>query len=114
MQVYSSYYLRRKEFVNPLAWLLSAENLFCPDELHSYPSYIISHREQGMETTSLVFCLVLALGSCVNTGRRTTGKRPEIAYGTLVDYPSIKRSYPYIARLNLDGYRCGGALIADR
>ena len=47
----------------------------------------------------------------VNTGK----PRPrEIAYGTTVDYSLMKISYPFMARLIIDGERCGGAVIADR
>ena len=66
-----------------------------------------------MTATSLVFFLAIGLGDSLNRGRA----RPEIAeiaYGTLVDYDSIKLAYPFMARLVMDGQLCGGVVIADR
>ena len=37
-----------------------------------------------------------------------------IAYGTTVDYSLMKIFYPFMARLIIEGERCGGAVIADR
>merc|ERR1712098_631259 len=55
----------------------------------------------------LLFCVVTAL----NKGRRN---RKEIAYGRTVDYEHFKNSYAFMARLIIDGFRCGGAVIAPR
>ena len=49
----------------------------------------------------------------VNRGRLRTQEK-EIAFGDIVDYSSLKRNYPFLARLLFDDLRCGGALIADR
>ena len=37
----------------------------------------------------------------------------EIGYGSVVDYASAKSSYPFMARIIMDGRKCGGALISD-
>ena len=47
----------------------------------------------------------------VNTGNHGPS---EVAYGTIVDYSLMKRSYPFMARLIIDSERCGGVVIADR
>ena len=57
--------------------------------------------------------IFLPLVSSVNKGRTKTSH--EIAYGTVVDYSVVKISYPFMARIIMDGsFRCGGALISDR
>ena len=66
-----------------------------------------------MRATSLVFFLAIGLGDSLNRGRA----RPEIAelaYGTAVDYDSVKQQYPFMARLVMDDQLCGGVVIADR
>ena len=61
----------------------------------------------------LMLCF-LAFSQGVNTGRNTHIRRQEIAFGEVVDYSSMRRNYPFMARLILDDLRCGGALISDR
>merc|ERR1712151_7338 len=63
--------------------------------------------------TLLMFSF-LTFHEAVNTGRNIGQIRGEIAYGDVVDYSSMKRNYPFMARLIMDDLRCGGALIADR
>ena len=63
-----------------------------------------------MKATAFVMIVVISEG--VSQGR---GRPKEIAYGSKVDYGIMKRSYPFMARLIMDGgERCGGAVIADR
>ena len=39
----------------------------------------------------------------------------EIANGAVVDYATMRRSYPFMARLVLDGaFRCGGSVVAEK
>ena len=45
----------------------------------------------------------------VNTEK---GRATEIAFGTAVDYSFAKKSYPFMARIILDGNKCGGVLIS--
>ena len=61
----------------------------------------------------LAWCSTLSflLVSAINKG---TPRYREIAYGTTVDYELMKRNYPFMARLIIDGQRCGGAVIGDR
>jgi hypothetical protein len=65
-----------------------------------------------MRATSLVFFIPIGLGHALDIGR--TRSRPELAFGAPVDYDSIKLAYPFMARLVMDNYQCGGAVIADR
>ena len=65
-----------------------------------------------MEILSLLFLFSFSCVRAVNTGRRPRPR--EIAYGTTVDYSLMKISYPFMARLIMDGEKCGGAVIADR
>ena len=55
---------------------------------------------------------IFRFSNSINTGRNVTNI--EIAYGDLVDFSTIKGSYSFMARLIMDGGRCGGALISDR
>ena len=64
-----------------------------------------------MEILSFLCLISLQCVRAVNTGRQS---QKEIAYGTIVDYSLMKISYPFMARLIIDGERCGGAVIADR
>ena len=66
-----------------------------------------------MRATSLVFFLAIGLGDSLNRGRARP-KLAEIAYGTAVDYDSVKQQYPFMARLVMDDELCGGVVIADR
>jgi hypothetical protein len=43
-----------------------------------------------MKTTVWVFTAVLAIVAAVNTGRKKTPSKPEIAFGDIVDYATIK------------------------
>jgi hypothetical protein len=43
-----------------------------------------------MKTTVWVLTAVLAIVAAVNTGRRKTSSKPEIAFGDIVDYATIK------------------------
>ena len=71
----------------------------------------ISCYEIAMEILSLLCLFSLLCARAVNKGR----SRPrEIAYGKTVDYSLMKISYPFMARLIIDGEKCGGAVIADR
>ena len=64
-----------------------------------------------MEILSLLFLFSFSYVRAVNTGR---SRHREIAYGTTVDYSLMKIFYPFMARLIIEGERCGGAVIADR
>ena len=65
-----------------------------------------------MKATAFVIIEVISEAVSLNKGR---GRPKEIAYGSKVDYGIMKRSYPFMARLIMDGgERCGGAVIADR
>ena len=66
-----------------------------------------------MTATFLVVFLAIGLGDSLNRGR-VRPKIEEIAYGTAVDYDSVKQQYPFMARLVMDDQLCGGAVIADR
>ena len=58
-------------------------------------------------------CLYLVFCSLVSAVR--TGGKGEIANGVVVDYNTAKASYPFMARLVMDGaIRCGGAVISRR
>ena len=63
---------------------------------------------------TVVLLSFLAFSHGVNTGRNTRRRKQEIAWGEVVDYSSMRRNYPFMARLILDDLRCGGALISDR
>ena len=61
----------------------------------------------------LPLCLYLVFCSLVSAVR--TGGKGEIANGVVVDYNTAKASYPFMARLVMDGaIRCGGAVISRR
>ena len=64
-----------------------------------------------MEVSSLFFLFWIYNVNAVNKGLI---KSREIAYGTTVDYSLMKISYPFMARLVLDGEKCGGAVIASK
>ena len=64
-----------------------------------------------MEVSALLLLFFLFNVNAVNKGLI---KSTEIAYGTTVDYSSMKVSYPFMARLVNDGEKCGGAVIASR
>ena len=52
-----------------------------------------------MKTTVWVFTAVLAIVAAVNTGRRKTSSKPEIAFGDIVDYATIKGRHENIVTL---------------
>ena len=67
---------------------------------------------RGKVIIGLFAICILRLSSSVNTGRKASIS--EIAFGRIVDYERIRGSFPFMARLNMDGAHCGGAMISDR